>query len=72
MPTYEYECTKCGYRFEINQRITDNPLTTCPKCKGKLIKLIPKNTTFFINEHRKLTRRDVKEMERTWKGKPRI
>lgn len=34
MPTYEYECNKCGHRFEKFQSITDNPLKKCPQCKS--------------------------------------
>lgn len=30
MPTYDYECKKCGRRFEVFQRMTDKPLTICP------------------------------------------
>ncbi|MCF7796333.1 MAG: zinc ribbon domain-containing protein [Lentisphaeria bacterium] len=30
MPTYDYECKKCGRRFEVFQRMTDAPLATCP------------------------------------------
>lgn len=40
MPTYEYKCTKCGHRFEIFQSMKDEPLTTCPVCKGKIKRLI--------------------------------
>lgn len=40
MPTYEYECEKCGYTFEVFQSITDKPLKDCPKCGGKLRRLI--------------------------------
>lgn len=40
MPTYEYECTKCGHRFELIQRITERPRQRCPKCRGKVIRLI--------------------------------
>jgi putative FmdB family regulatory protein len=40
MPTYGYRCSSCGHEFEIRQRITDEPLTTCPKCKGKLAKML--------------------------------
>jgi putative FmdB family regulatory protein len=40
MPTYGYRCGSCGHEFEIRQRITDEPLTTCPKCKGKLAKML--------------------------------
>ena len=40
MPTYEYECLKCKYRFEEFQGIKDEPLKKCPKCGGKLRRLI--------------------------------
>jgi putative FmdB family regulatory protein len=40
MPTYGYRCGSCGHEFEIRQRITDEPLSTCPQCKGKLAKML--------------------------------
>ena len=33
MPTYEYQCRKCGHRFEEFQRIVDPPIRDCPRCK---------------------------------------
>ena len=36
MPLYEYECTKCGHRFERIVKFSDAPITKCPKCKGKV------------------------------------
>lgn len=39
MPTYLYECKKCG-RFEDFQRITDDPLAECPDCKGAVKRII--------------------------------
>jgi len=33
MPTYEYECTACGTRFELFQRITEAPRRKCPHCR---------------------------------------
>lgn len=39
MPTYEYECAACG-AFELFQSIKDQPLKRCPKCKGKVKRLI--------------------------------
>ena len=39
MPTYEYACTKCGHQFEIVQSFSDDALTKCPECKGKLRKV---------------------------------
>lgn len=35
MPTYEYQCGKCGHRFEVFQRIVDPPVRNCPKCKAR-------------------------------------
>jgi putative FmdB family regulatory protein len=46
MPIYEYECAKCGV-FEINQRITEDPLRKCPTCRSKVKKLIS-NTSFQL------------------------
>jgi putative FmdB family regulatory protein len=40
MPTYEYECTKCGHTFDAFQSIKDAPLSSCPKCRGKVRRLI--------------------------------
>lgn len=39
MPTYSYQCTQCGDKFDIVQSFTDDTLTTCEKCAGKLRKL---------------------------------
>ena len=40
MPIYEYECKKCGHRFEKIQKFSDAPETKCPKCRGKLEQLL--------------------------------
>ena len=40
MPTYGYRCSNCGHEFEIYQRMSDQPLTTCPNCQGKLTKIL--------------------------------
>lgn len=42
MPTYDYKCENCG-RFEEVQKISEDPLTVCPKCGGKVERLISKN-----------------------------
>lgn len=39
MPTYQYACTDCGDKSEVVQRFTDDPLTVCAVCGGKLRKL---------------------------------
>ena len=36
MPLYEYECKKCGHRFERIQKFSDKPVTRCPECGGKV------------------------------------
>lgn len=38
MPTYSYECTECADRFDVVQAFTDDSLTTCKKCSGRLRK----------------------------------
>lgn len=40
MPIYEYECQNCGKHFEHMQKITDDPLTACTFCNGKVKKLV--------------------------------
>ena len=40
MPTYEYECKECGYKFEMFQDMTDKPLKKCPECGGAVNRLI--------------------------------
>ena len=39
MPTYSYACTECDNRFDVVQAFTDDALTTCEKCSGRLRKL---------------------------------
>lgn len=39
MPTYQYACTECGERLEVAQKFTDDALTVCPACEGRLRKL---------------------------------
>lgn len=40
MPLYEYECEKDGSRFEVIQKFSDEPVTICPDCGGKVRRLI--------------------------------
>ena len=46
MPTYEYECGSCHRTFEVKQRITEPPLTTCDECGGPVQRLL--SATPFI------------------------
>ncbi|PFG44269.1 putative FmdB family regulatory protein [Isoptericola jiangsuensis] len=38
MPTYAYRCADCGHAFDIHQAFTDDALTVCPECSGRLRK----------------------------------
>ncbi|WP_405018939.1 FmdB family transcriptional regulator [Kitasatospora sp. NBC_00070] len=39
MPTYQYQCTECGTGLEAVQKFSDDALTTCPECQGRLRKV---------------------------------
>ena len=39
MPTYQYACTECGEQLEMGQKFSDDPLTVCPACSGRLRKV---------------------------------
>ena len=47
MPIYEYQCAACGRVEEKWQKISEDPLTTCPACGGSLSKLIS-NCSFHL------------------------
>lgn len=40
MPVYEYECPACEKVIEVQQRISEDPLSTCPECGGEVKKLV--------------------------------
>ena len=50
MPTYEYECKKCGKTFDAFQKMSDKPLSSCvdKKCNGKAERLISKGAGFIF------------------------
>ncbi|MDO5628293.1 MAG: zinc ribbon domain-containing protein [Mobilicoccus sp.] len=58
MPTYAYACTACDHRFETVQSFTDDALTECPECAGRLRKLfnsvgvVFKGSGFYRNDSR--------------------
>ncbi|MBL0749183.1 FmdB family zinc ribbon protein [Nocardioides baculatus] len=61
MPTYQYACTECGHAFEQFQSFSDDALTVCPVCDGKLRKLfnavgvVFKGSGFYRNDSRSTT-----------------
>jgi putative FmdB family regulatory protein len=49
MPTYEYACSACGHAWEQTQRITEDPVDTCPQCgKPSAHRLISAGTNFIL------------------------
>ena len=56
MPTYQYQCTECGEPLEIQQSFTDDALTECPVCGGRLRKVfnavgvVFKGSGFYVND----------------------
>ena len=62
MPTYSYACTECGNRFDVVQAFTDDALTTCDQCSGRLRKLfnsvgvVFKGSGFYRTDSRESTK----------------
>lgn len=48
MPVYEYGCEKCGVEFEREQRITDEPVKSCPECRSRKVKRLISRTSFVL------------------------
>lgn len=59
MPTYQYTCTECGEPLEAVQKFSDEPLTVCPACGGRLRKvfspvgIVFKGSGFYRTDSRK-------------------
>ncbi|WP_328748106.1 FmdB family transcriptional regulator [Streptomyces sp. NBC_00285] len=58
MPTYQYQCTECGEGLEAVQKFSDDALTECPNCQGRLKKvfsavgIVFKGSGFYRNDSR--------------------
>jgi len=50
VPTYEYECTACGHNFERVQKFSDEPVTQCPECPGRVRKVLHAAGIIFKGE----------------------
>jgi putative FmdB family regulatory protein len=48
MPIYEYLCAKCDHEFEREQRITDDPVKSCPSCRSRRVKRLISQTSFVL------------------------
>ena len=64
MPLYEYKCSACGNHFEKIVKFSDPPLEACPKCGGKVEKLLSspaiqfKGSGWYINDYPKKSSKD--------------
>jgi len=72
MPTYEYECKKCGHRFEVFQAMSDEPVKKCPECGSAVRRLVSggagiifKGSGFYVTE----TKEKIKEKKEESKPK---
>lgn len=72
MPTYEYECDACGYRFEEWQSFKDEPLIECPQCKKNKLRrlfgggaaIIFKGSGFYETDYRKDSYKQAEKADR--------
>ncbi len=67
MPLYEYECSDCGDRSESIQKFSDDPLTTCRSCGGRLERLLSapaiqfKGEGWYVTDYAKKGKKDSSE-----------
>ena len=69
MPTYAYNCPDCGFERDIVQKITAQPIDTCPECKSKNFRrgpgggqgLIFKGSGFYITDYARKSKKGEKQ-----------
>ena len=70
MPTYEYECGACRRVFEVKQRISEPPLTTCDACGGEVHRLLSaapfilKGEGWYVTDYPSASRTKARESEK--------
>ena len=70
MPLYEYECLKCGGRFEEIQKFSDEPFKEHPGCGGEVKKLLSapaiqfKGTGWYVTDYARAGQKDGEEKEK--------
>jgi putative FmdB family regulatory protein len=70
VPIYEYKCADCGKHFENIQKISEEPLSSCPFCSGKVQKLVSncsfhlKGTGWYVTDYGKKESVNGKKQER--------
>ena len=71
MPTYEYECDACHRVFEVRQRITEEPLTTCDACGGAVHRLLSaapfilKGEGWYVTDYPSESRKKARDSEKS-------
>lgn len=72
MPVYEYECTKCGYRFEFFKRNSEKEPDKCPKCNGSLRRLFSggvgfvfKGSGFYATDYKNKKRKESEDKSKS-------
>lgn len=71
MPTYEYECDACHRVFEVRQRITEDPLTTCDACGGAVHRLLSaapfilKGEGWYVTDYPSASRKKALDSEKS-------
>jgi putative FmdB family regulatory protein len=61
VPTYGYRCEACGHEFDVSQRMTDEPIASCPSCGAKARRLffpagiVFKGSGFYKTDSRKVS-----------------
>ncbi len=71
MPTYDYECDKCGYEFERFQSMTEDPIKICPECNANGVRrllgtgagIIFKGSGFYETDYKRQPERDKSKQE---------
>ena len=68
MPTYEYLCTECGITFDVFQAMSDSVLDRCPKCGGKVRRLVSggsglifKGSGFYVTDYKNKSVKEISE-----------
>ena len=71
MPLYEYECEKCNHRFERIQKFSDELVSSCPSCDGKVKKLLSspaiqfKGTGWYVTDYARQPRNKETDSSKT-------
>jgi putative FmdB family regulatory protein len=76
VPTYEYQCEQCQRVFEVKQRISDAPLTTCEVCNGTVRRLLSsapfilKGRGWYVTDYPSESRKKAMESEKATSTTP--